>query len=205
MIRNRTDFRHRSRSSGFTLIELVVVITILAILSAAALPRFVSLQQDARIAKLDGIAGSLRAAAALAHAACLSQTGTGSIFLGDSCRANGQSDSRPYAYGRSRHSIAKPISSCVRYWNRPGCQHRSCRQQTDRDSSAGQRRCGTDGRKFRVEGAANIDICAATYIEAVSANGKITIAGDRRSGFQRLLKNQAFPSRAWSAWFSRVD
>ena len=75
--------------TGFTIIELVVVITILAILSAAALPRFVSLQQDARIAKLDGIAGTLRSAAALAHAACLAQTGTGSITAGQSCPASG--------------------------------------------------------------------------------------------------------------------
>ncbi len=59
---------------GFTLIELIVVIVILAILAATALPRFVGLQVDARIAKLNGALGAVKGAATLAHAACLVTT-----------------------------------------------------------------------------------------------------------------------------------
>ena len=59
------------KQSGFTLIELVVVISIIAILSAVALPRYINLQTQARVAKLNAFLGSMKSAAVLAHAGCL--------------------------------------------------------------------------------------------------------------------------------------
>ncbi len=58
----------RRTQQGFTLIELVVVITILGILAAFAVPRFAALDSNARISATNGLAGSMRSASALAHA-----------------------------------------------------------------------------------------------------------------------------------------
>ncbi|EMQ2876007.1 type II secretion system protein [Vibrio navarrensis] len=55
------------RQGGFTLIELVVVIVILGILAVTAAPRFLNLQDDARDATLEGLAGAIQGAAGIVY------------------------------------------------------------------------------------------------------------------------------------------
>ncbi|WP_097462362.1 prepilin-type N-terminal cleavage/methylation domain-containing protein [Mangrovitalea sediminis] len=59
------------QQKGFTLIELVMVIVILGILAAFALPRFADLGGDAKVATLKGTAGAVRSASSIVHSAFL--------------------------------------------------------------------------------------------------------------------------------------
>lgn len=56
---------NKAAQGGFTLIELIVVIVILGILAATALPKFASLTGDARIASLQGAKGAVSSASTM--------------------------------------------------------------------------------------------------------------------------------------------
>lgn len=57
------------KKSGFTLIELVIVIAILGILAVVAIPLYINLSNDARNAAISGVAAALSSANAINYAA----------------------------------------------------------------------------------------------------------------------------------------
>ena len=104
------------RQSGFTLIELVVVIVILGILAATAAPKFMNLQGDARISALNGLKGAVKSAVSMTYSKAIlkgiekSETGkvcaTGSDLNGATC-----TDQIDIVYGRPDASADGLIKS----------------------------------------------------------------------------------------------
>ena len=70
------------KQQGFTLIELIMVIVILGILAAFAIPKFANLGADARRSTMQGVEAAMKSASVIAHAAWLaSGTNPASVTL----------------------------------------------------------------------------------------------------------------------------
>ncbi|WP_276315813.1 prepilin-type N-terminal cleavage/methylation domain-containing protein [Parashewanella hymeniacidonis] len=112
------------KHKGFTLIELVVVIVILAVLAVIALPKFLSLSDDADKAVVEGYAGAFESAVSIAHKAWLLET-KGSGAMNDlSAYGNLDTNDSGYPIGTDKddnrtqpNSIGKGDKGCVTIWD----------------------------------------------------------------------------------------
>jgi MSHA pilin protein MshA len=140
---------------GFTLIELVVVIVVLGVLAAFAVPRFMGLDTQARISSVNSLAGTLRSASAMAHSVYLARGNVSPITI------DGQSITFTNGY---------PDANSIGSLLAPGTVTANTQAGAFTQTVAGTT------ATFALNGASTPAQCAATYQAAAAANASPTIA-----------------------------
>ncbi|MBE9396831.1 prepilin-type N-terminal cleavage/methylation domain-containing protein [Pontibacterium sp. N1Y112] len=94
------------KQAGFTIVELVVVIALLGILAAVALPRFLNVTDDAHNASVSGTGGALRSAAGLVKAQSVVDEASGTVTY----------DGTPVTINANLYPEADSHATCQSTW-----------------------------------------------------------------------------------------
>jgi MSHA pilin protein MshA len=155
----------RSTQRGFTLIELVVVIVILGILAAFAVPRFARMDGSARAATVRALEGSLRSASAMTHGMWLAAgTSPATVPMEGGVNIAMNVAGFPTAANNGIRATLDPNSYTTATARAPG------RFITSINGAA---------MEFRAAGAPNnSDRCIVRYTPPAAVNGLATIVAD---------------------------
>jgi len=99
----------RNGQQGFTLIELIMVIVILGILAATALPKFVDLSSDARKSTIEGMLGAVRSTLAIVHSKALIDGKTGAAAADQKVSINGTDVLLAFGYPKDTTELLKSM------------------------------------------------------------------------------------------------
>lgn len=148
------------KQTGFTLIELVIVIIILGILAVTAAPKFLNLQDDARKAAAEGVAAAIKSGANLVYSKAL-LAGVENLDDKDpNAKISAVGDTIQLKYG---YPLASEIHKAV-----------------DLDGGWEAVSAGVFTGEFKSTGSGNSAKCKVTYTEASAAGGlyNVKIADD---------------------------
>ena len=175
-----------NKTRAFTLIELAIVIVIIGMIAAFALPRFSDLTEQAELAQAEGVAGALKSGALTVKALFRSQGH--SVRVQDLAGyGDGTIDTNNIGYpigidkGNGNENVGRNDSGCVGVWNgvlvdAPSVAHNNNNQQYRSYRHTGNKICSYVYRGSGDNGNQNSGLLVIKYD---SRDGSVVVCGQR--------------------------